>query len=848
MANHTPQEARIVKLLRNNADRSYSARDLGRKLGIKDNRAFRRFMADLHILTKRGEVVQTDQTFAYAGSTLVETQPPSSKQPKAEAPVEADEPSAPAQTEAAPEAKPEPAPKPKRSHRAKNTIDLRSKPSKRADSAQQETPEEPTQADKAAQRDATTAEKPSPTRAPRKSKSLADPPSEPISKSTPKPATNEKTNSRGSNDRKSSDKSSSRKPTVQDKKEDGATVGRLTVHPNGFGFVAVDGWEEDGFVGDRDMNGAFDGDTVAIEKRKGGDRRGRDSYRIVDIRERGRSTFVGTLTIKAGSATVQPDDTRVPYTFEVAKGDLNGAESGQKVMIRLKRFTKGMNAPEGAVESILGSADDPKVRVMALAMSLGARGDFSDEVVAEAEAIPDRIPRNVVKARRDLRKHRIFTIDPVDAKDFDDAIHVTELDGGDFEVGVHIADVSHYVTPGSELDKEAYERGTSIYLVDRVIPMLPEHLSNGVCSLVPKRDRLSYSCIMRVTASGEVASWEFVETVIHSQQRFSYEAAQAILDGQAKHRYSDDLHRANGLAHVLTKKRMASGSVDFNLPEVKIVLDEDGKVSGVRRKERIDTNRLVEEFMLLANQCAAREGSKKPFIYRVHDKPDPERMQGLADYVKAFGFKLPLTGGNVDSSDLNKLLAQVEGSPEAPVITTVALRAMSKAVYGPEQLGHYGLGFEHYSHFTSPIRRYPDIIAHRLLKSYTSGGKAADKDELAADGKHLSEREKAATTAERESVKLKQVEYLEQHLGETFDGVVSGVAKFGLFVELSAVLAEGLVPIRDLPRDRWEFDADRLTLTGQKSKRRFRPGDQLRVTVAAANPQTREVDLVIADE
>lgn len=806
-------------------------------------------MADLHILTKRGEVVQTDQAFAYAGSTLAEPtgQKPAPKSAKADTPASDKE-----ETPAVAQAKPEQsAPKPKKSRRT-NTIDLRSKP----DSTSDEKPAKPTRSKPTNTPDAADDTQSSSKRKPRASKSLATESAERAPKPqssaeenkpsrSPKPKTTE---SKSKPQSKSDTSKSKADPSAKSKSNNGATIGRLTVHPNGFGFVAVDGWEEDGFVGDRDLNGAFDGDTVAIEKKSGSDRRGRDSFRITDIRERGRSTFVGTLTIKGGSATVQPDDTRVPYKFEVAKGDLNGAESGQKVTIGLKRFTKGMNAPEGVVQSILGDADDPRVRVMALAMSLGARGDFPDAVEAEAAAIPDRIPRNVVKARRDLRKHRIFTIDPVDAKDFDDAIHVTELDGGDFEVGVHIADVSHYVQPGTELDKEAYERGTSIYLVDRVIPMLPEHLSNGVCSLVPKRDRLAYSCIMRVTADGEIASWEFVETVIHSQQRFSYEDAQAVLDGKAKHRYSDDLHRANDLAHVLTKKRMANGSVDFNLPEVKIVLDEDGKVDGVRRKERIDTNRLVEEFMLLANQCAAREGSKKPFIYRIHDVPDPERMQGLADYVKAFGFKLPLTDGNVDSRDLNKLLAQVEGSPEAPVITTVALRAMSKAVYGPEQLGHYGLGFEHYSHFTSPIRRYPDIIAHRLLKRYTSGGKAADKDELSEDGKHLSEREKAATTAERESVKLKQVEYLEQHLGETFDGVVSGVAKFGLFVELSAVLAEGLVPIRDLPKDRWEFDADRLTLTGQKSKRRFRPGDQLRVTVAAANPQTREVDLVIADE
>jgi ribonuclease R len=723
----TPQEARILKLLRNNSDRTFRAKEIARKLGIKDNRAFRRFMADLHAMAKRGEVSRAENNFGHVGSALAQ---------------------------------------PKRSS----------------------TPTPPAGSER-----------------------------------TPRPPRPSRTDADG-------------------------TVGRLTVHPNGFGFVAVDGWEEDAFIGDRDLNGAFDGDTVSIEKRRGSDRRGRDSYSVLEIVERGRSRFVGTLRVKGGAASVQPDDTRVPYAFEIAKDDLSGAQDGQKVLVRLKRFTRGMTAPEGEVESILGSADDPEVRVLALAMSLGAHGDFPDEVEKQAQAIPDAIPAEVIRERLDLRTARIFTIDPVDAKDFDDAIHVTDKGDGTFEVGVHIADVSHYVQPGLAIDQEAYDRGTSVYLVDRVIPMLPEHLSNGVCSLVPRQDRLAYSCIMQVTAQGEVKSWTFAETVIHSQERFSYEAAQAVLDGQAEHDYSDDLHRANDLAHTLTRKRMATGSIDFNLPEVKIVLDEDGRVSGVRRKERIDTNRLIEEFMLLANQCAAREARQRPFMYRIHEPPDPERIQALADYVRAFGFKLPLTEGNATSTDLNTLLSEVEGSPEAPVITTVALRSMSKARYGPERLGHYGLGFEHYSHFTSPIRRYPDLIAHRLLKRYTAGGSNADPEELADDGVHLSEREKAATTAERESVKLKQVEYLQDHLGETFDGVVSGVAKFGLFVELTAVLAEGLVPLRDLPNDRWEFDADRLTLTGQKSKRRFRPGDKLRVTVAAANPQNREVDLIIADE
>jgi ribonuclease R len=501
----------------------------------------------------------------------------------------------------------------------------------------------------------------------------------------------------------------------------------------------------------------------------------------------------------------------------------------------------------GFVTRVLGRADDPHVRVLALALSQGIRADFPAEVEREAETVSDRIPEAELKRRLDLRAETIFTIDPVDAKDFDDAIHVKERGDGTFELGVHIADVSHYVRAGTALDAEAFLRATSVYLVDRVIPMLPEHLSNRVCSLVPREDRLTYSCIMQVTADGELKSWRLAETVIHSKERFSYEGAQAILDGLETHPLADELHRANTLAQALTARRMAEGSVDFEQPEVKVRLDENGHAVGVTRKERMPTNRLIEEFMLLANRAVALEHRNRPFVYRVHEPPDPVRIGALAQYVKAFGLHLPHTDGAVTPKDLSALLQQVNGTDEGVVITQAALRAMSKARYSSRNAGHYGLAFSHYSHFTSPIRRYPDLIVHRLAKRYAEGGAGPDADDLEDQAAHCSIKEKEAEQAERESVKLKQVEYLQDRVGEAFDGVVTGAAKFGVFVELSEVLAEGLLHVREMRDDHYDYDERTLSLVGRHEGRRFRPGTRVRVVVLRADVDTREIDLGLED-
>ncbi len=649
----------------------------------------------------------------------------------------------------------------------------------------------------------------------------------------------------------------------------GALVGRLTVHPQGFGFVNVEGESEDYFVRASGLANALDGDVVEIAVRgtdapararassgraSGGrltaprEPAGRREAIVTRVAERDRASLVGTFTRRGAGAAVQPDDARLTRLAWVREGDFGGATDGDKVVVGIQDYGEtAEDALRGVVTRVLGRADDPQVRVLALALAQGIRADFPEAVERDAAAIPDTIPAAEIARRVDLRARPIFTIDPVDAKDFDDAIHTVDLGDGTFEIGVHIADVSHYVPVGSALDAEAFLRATSVYLVDRVIPMLPEHLSNRVCSLVPREDRLTFSCTMRVSADGELLSWTLAETVIHSHERFSYEAAQAILDGQADHPMAEDLFRAHRIAQTLTARRMAEGSVDFEQPEVKIQLDTNGHAVGVLRKERMPTNRLIEEFMLLANRAVALQHRSRPFVYRVHEPPDAKRIGALAEYVKAFGYSLPHTEGAVSSRDLSSLLQRVHGTDEGLVITQAALRAMSKARYSARNAGHFGLAFSHYAHFTSPIRRYPDLIVHRLAKRYAAGQPPPEVEALEEQAAHCSLREREAEQAERESVKLKQVEYLQDRVGEAFDGVVTGAAKFGAFVELSEVLAEGLLHVRELRDDHYDYDERRLSLVGRHSGQRYRPGTRVRVVVLRANVDTREIDLGLAD-
>ncbi|HYE96869.1 MAG TPA: ribonuclease R [Rubricoccaceae bacterium] len=628
--------------------------------------------------------------------------------------------------------------------------------------------------------------------------------------------------------------------------------GMLSVNPQGHGFVALDGGEEV-YVGPSRLKTALDRDRVRValaapvRDREPGRLR---EAEIVEVIERGRTETVGSFERMGHFAWVKPDDPRLTHDVYVPREDFNGAQEGDKVVVSIDQFDDPKASPEGRILRVIGPSGDPGVAVLALAMAQGVRADFPAEVEQEAEAIPVEIPAEELARRLDLRHERIFTIDPIDAKDFDDAIHVKEIGEGLYEVGVHIADVSHYVPAGTALDQEAYARGTSTYLVDRTIPMLPEKLSNGVCSLRPREDKLTYSVIMEVTARGNVKRWRIAETVIHSMERFTYEQAQEVLDG-ADHPMASDVRLAGRLAAALTKKRLREGAIDFDMPEVKVLLDERGLPVEVVRKPRRTSNRLIEEFMLLANRAVAEEAGKVrglPLLYRIHAPPDAEKIQTLAEYVRAFGYKLALTNGTVQREDLNALLQHVKGTPEEPVIEQAAIRAMAKAVYSPENIGHYGLGFRFYTHFTSPIRRYPDLIVHRLLKRYLAGREAVPLEGLYETGKHLSARERAATEAERESVKLKQVEYVAQHLGDEFTGVVMGVTAFGVFVEMTDLLTEGLVHVRDMDDDYWEYEPRKYALVGSHTGRVIKLGDPVRVRVVAANPETRKVDLVLVSE
>ncbi len=653
-------------------------------------------------------------------------------------------------------------------------------------------------------------------------------------------------------------------------KADQILEGIIHINRDGYGFVEVEGQEEDIFVKRSRINTARDGDRVQIRITKDRDsnrhrgRHGRHKGKadpkrnenrrrtafVSEILERGRNTVIGTADFHDGIWFVIPDDLRFTqsvYLTAVPDGKL---QQGDKVEAALGDFDPFKQAVKAKLNQVFGPSDDPRVLMEALIHFFGLPTKFPDAVEQEAGNIKVDIPATALKGRLDLRDKDIFTIDPDDAKDFDDAIHITPLTKDRFEVGVHIADVSHYVKPGGEIDNEARQRATSVYLADRVIPMLPEKLSNVVCSLRPKEDKLTFSCIMEIDLQGNVSKYSFHESIIHSKQRFTYAEAQQLIDDEsATHPMDKEVRLAAKIARVFTQKRFASGSVEFDVPEIKVKLDENGKPTDIVRKEIREANRLIEEFMLLANQCAAKAvekpGEKTPaYIYRVHDEPNAEKIQQLANYIKTFGLELKLDNGNVDSTQLNAMLSKVSGAATEIVIKMAALRAMAKASYSTENIGHYGLGFTHYTHFTSPIRRYPDLLVHRVLK-HVLLGKTGYKEDLEALAKHCSEQEKRAEEAERTTTRQKQVLYAMDHIGASFNGVITSVTRFGIFVELEGLWLEGLLHVKDLDGDYFEFDENRYALVGNYTGKTYRPGDKLRVTLVRATPSTREIELMM---
>jgi ribonuclease R len=638
----------------------------------------------------------------------------------------------------------------------------------------------------------------------------------------------------------------------------GAAAGNQTTgivdHVNArFAYVRIGEGKSDVYVKTRDLGSAMDGDTVTLTIMPG--RQGEHPEgRVVNVLKRNRTRFVGRLELSKNYAFVVPDFRKIHQDFFVYPDHINGAKSNDKVIVEIVDWASGDKNATAKVVDILGKAGENDAEIHSIMAEFGLPFEFPESVEREANKIDEGFTAAEIKKRWDFRKTLTFTIDPEDAKDFDDALSIETLENGLYQIGVHIADVTHYVELNTELEKEAFDRATSVYLVDRTIPMLPEKLSNGLCSLRPNEDKFTFAAVFDMDVNGVIKKEWFGRTIIHSDHRFSYEGAQEVLE-TGKGKFATELKTLNDLAHKLRKERFKQGAVNFETTEVKFKLDEKGKPLAVIPKVRKDAHKLIEEFMLLANKQVARyiynqkKGEdKNTFVYRTHDLPDPEKVQNFALFAKQFGHKL-----NVDdraiSRSLNKLMEEVEGKPEQGVLQSLAVRAMAKAKYTTEAKGHFGLAFDHYTHFTSPIRRYPDMMVHRLLQHYLDGGKSVNAKEFEDKCLHSSEREKRAADAERASIKYKQVEFMASMDPKlTYDGLISGVTEWGIFVEIIETKCEGMIRLADMDDDYYEYDEKNYCVVGRRRRKIYTLGDQVRVKIKKTDVDKRMIDLVFAKE
>lgn len=636
------------------------------------------------------------------------------------------------------------------------------------------------------------------------------------------------------------------------------SVGVFVRRSNGRNAVIID--DEPIMVAERNSMHALNGDKVRVvisAARKGQD----PEAKVVEIVEEKDQVFIGTLKVDGNYAALVTDSKFLAADIILPKGKLKGGKDGDKAIARITRWNDDEMNPRGEIVDILGRKGENNAEMHAILAEFGLPYRYPANVEKAADKIDAGITPEEIALREDFRTVTTFTIDPRDAKDFDDALSIRRLANGNVEVGVHIADVTHYVRPATVIDKEAQSRATSVYLVDRTIPMLPEHLSNGICSLRPQEEKLTFSAIFELDADANVVNSRIGRTVILSDRRFTYEEAQERIE-TGRGDYADELATLNDLARRLRARRFEDGAVDFDRVEVRFDIDESGKPINVFFKESKDSNKLVEEFMLLANRTVAeyigketvrRTGKKgaasKPFVYRVHDKPDDEKLANLALIASRFGYKIKTDGSTRSvNKSINKLLRDIKGKGEENLLALLAVRSMAKAVYTAENIGHYGLAFDYYTHFTSPIRRYPDMMVHRLLARYLAGGRTVDARKLEDLCKHSSEMEQLAANAERASIKYKQVEYMQERIGEIYAGTISGVTEWGLYVELDDNMCEGLVPVRDLADDFYDYDEKNYCLVGRRHHNKYTLGDKVHVQVARADLERKQLDFALMSD